>query len=207
LQNIEPSTVRQGSFVRAYDTRILTVFAREYLFDSVWSYERGYRYNFPKTCPVLYLAADHLVASSEIGPRTRSELLVPHIQSATDPYLYFTVKLSAALLDLTDQKVRSSLGVTHSELIIPTDDWNDEMKRGRKSVTHHIGALALKDRRFDGILYPPYPSEHLLGIVGKQNVAVFMDADSEAMAQPLGSSVVLDVVDSGHVLKTLGLKV
>lgn len=55
LEKIAPRTISNRSFVRAYNTRIMTFFGREWFFDSEWSYGRGYRFNYKLTCPVLYL--------------------------------------------------------------------------------------------------------------------------------------------------------
>jgi RES domain-containing protein len=203
LRGIDPKSVHEEPFVRAYNTKVKAFFGRKYFFDSEWSYKRGYRFNFKETHPVLYIAADHLVASSEIGPRTRKGLLVPHLQSDVDPYLYLTVRVTAELLDLTTPSARVLLGVTLEEVLTPTERWDDDMEKGKWSITHHVGRLALQDGRFDGILYPSYPAKRLLRLSRKQNVAIFMDPASENMARPLRSSVKLDVVDPGGVLKQL----
>jgi hypothetical protein len=206
LRSIEPASVVNQAFVRAYNTKVKTAFGRNRFFDCTWSYRRGYRYNFKETHPVLYLAADHLVASSEIGPRTREELLVPHLQAAVDPYLYFTVNVTAELLNLTNEGSRAELGVTLEELVVPTETWDADMAKDVWAATHHIGRLAVEDGRFDGILYPPYPATELLDLEGKQNVAIFMDPSSLDMSRPLRGSVVLEVVDEGGVLGRLEIE-
>jgi RES domain-containing protein len=206
LKDIQPTPLSGEAFVRAYDTRVMTFFGRRFFFDSTWSYSRGYRFNFKETHPIYYIAADHLTASSEIGPRTRKELLVPHLQSTSDPYLYVTIKVTAQLLDLTTEKTRDDLEITVEELLKPTKEWDDDMERGIWSATHEIGRLVLRDDRFDGIIYPSFPAEELLSLGGKQNVAVFMDPSSDNMARPLRSDVRLEIVDAGGVLRSLGLQ-
>jgi hypothetical protein len=69
LASIQPVAIVRQLFVRAYKTIVSTHFYRETFFDCSWSYQRGFRYNFRATHPMLYLAADHLVASAEIGAR------------------------------------------------------------------------------------------------------------------------------------------
>ncbi len=73
LHKVIPRVLRKAVFVRAYNTWMITAFHRKHLFDSTWSYKRGYRYNFKETYPVFYFAGDQLVASTEIGPRTYDE--------------------------------------------------------------------------------------------------------------------------------------
>lgn len=207
LAKVQPRAMHKECFVRAFDTRANTHWGRDHFFDCTWSFQRGYRYNFKQTHPVLYLAADHLVASSEVGPRTRLELLVPHLQAAVDPYVYVTVKVTANLLDLTDAHTRSLLGgVMLKELLVPTKKWDDDMDKGTWSATHHLGKLALEGDRFDGILYPAQPPDELLELPGKQNVALFMDPSVATMSRPLHASVKLEVVDPAGLLKRLGLK-
>lgn len=205
LKKIEPRRLEDAVFVRAYNTRMITYFKKKYLFDSRWSYERGYRYNFKRTHPVMYLAGDQMVASAEIGPRTFEKLLLPFLQTETDPFIYFSVKVTARVLDLTDQDIRRQLGIRLSDLLISTDEWDKNMGKGIWATTHEIGRLALSDDRFDGILYPPYPVTVLIKLRGKNNLAVFMDPDSTAMASPRNNAVRLEVIDKGNILKDLGL--
>ena len=178
----------------------------KHFFDCTWSFTRGYRYNFAGTQPVLYLAADHAVAAMEIGPRKLKDILGPHLKAATPPYIYVTVKTTAAVLDLTDAAIRRRLTVTLNDLLIPTDDWDKKMKAGTWCATHQIGKLATTDGRFDGILYPPYPWTRILRRRGKQNLAIFMDPQSPGMAEPLNSGVTLRVEDHCDVLAKLGLR-
>jgi len=205
LPRIQPITIEQRLFVRAYNTRVLTHLDRTNFFDSRWSYERGYRYNFKATHPVFYLAEDSIVASSEIGPRTRRDFLAPMLHAEADPYLYVQVRVSAKLLDVTDDQVRDLLAVTVDEVMVPTERWDEDMSRGVWAATHHLGRLALGDRRFGGILYPSYPSQRLLDLPG-DCVAIFMDSRDEEMSKPLRDSVRLEVIDPGGVLQRLGLR-
>ncbi len=205
ISNIVPHELKQGIFVRAYNTAMKNKYGSNYLFDSVWSFERGYRYNYKGTHPVLYLASDHLVASTEIGPRTSADLLLPNLRTPPSLYIYFGVKVTAKLLDLTDAKVRRRLGVRLSDLIIPTEQWDDAMQKGVWSVTHKIGKAAMDAGCFDGILFPPYPATSLIKIRGKTNIAIFMDPKAPRMAAPLHSSVRLKVIDDGGFLKKNGL--
>lgn len=154
---------------------------------------------------MLYLAADHTVASTEIGPRKLADLLDP-LKAGASPYMYVVVQVTANVLDLTHVGTRRRLGVTLKDLLVPTDIWDSGMKAGKWAATHHIGKLAIDDGRFDGILYPPYPWRKLLRKKGKCNLAVFMDAASPRMARPLNRGVKLYVQDPHDVLKKLGLK-
>ena len=205
LPKISPKPLDGDVFVRAYNTKMLTHFKNKYLFDSQWSYTRGYRYNFKRRYPVLYLAGDHLVASMEIGPRANDELFLPNLKIATEPFIYFSIKVTANVLDLTDMKIRRKLGITFNDILIPTDEWDRNMEKGLESPAHAIGALAFKDVRFDGILFPPYPTSVLIRLRGKNNLAIFMNSKSINMAEPRNRQTVLKVCDDGRILKKMGL--
>jgi RES domain-containing protein len=205
LHKIEPLILKDAIFVRAYNTLKKTKFGRDYLFESEWSFKRGYRYNFRETYPVLYLAGDHITASAEIGARTYKELLLPHLKMPEPPFIYFSVRVTANVLDLTNSVTRKQLGVDLAEILISTDDWDKNMEKGIWSVTHEIGKLAVEDLRFDGILYPSYPSTFVINPGDKHKLAIFMDSASIAMAKPRGSGVKLEVVDNYDFLKNLEL--
>jgi len=205
LHKVEPRALNRAVFVRAYCTRMITAFHRKHLFDSTWSYKRGYRYNFKETHPVYYLAGDHLVASTEIGPRTYDELLLPHLKIPHPPYIYLSVRVTAQVLDLTDSKTRRHLGITLPDILIPTEEWEDKMERGIWATTHKIGRLVLDDDRFDGILFPPYPVTSAIKLKGKHCLAIFMDPQSEAMSKPKGRTINIEVIDTDDFLKNLEL--
>jgi len=205
LASVQPTYLDGVNFVRAYNTDVVAKLGHEHFFDCTWSFERGYRYNFARTHPMLYLAADHTVASAEIGPRTLADVLGPHLKAAVPPLLYVTVSVTARALDLTDPGVRRRLGVTLGELLVSTEDWDRGMKAGIWSATHYIGRWALQDGRFDGIVYPPYPWRRILDKPGKHNMAVFMDPSSPAMSRPRNPDVELSVRDPHEVLTKLGL--
>lgn len=205
LSTISPKPLKGDVFIRAYNTRMITHFKSKYLFDSEWAYKRGYRYNFKNRYPVLYLAGDLLVASMEIGPRASDELFLPNLRIASEPFIYFSVKVTANVLDLTDMTIRRKLGITLSDILIPTEIWDRRMEKGIESPTHEIGQLAFLDGRFDGILFPPYPASVLIRVRGKNNLAIFMDSKSVCMSKPKNSNTVLNVCDKGRILKKLGL--
>ena len=205
LPDVLPRHLNGDVFVRAYNTRMMTHFKNKYLFDNEWSYTRGYRYNFKNRYPVLYLAGDHLVASLEIGPRALDELFLSNLKIASEPYIYFSVKVTANVLDLTDMKIRRKLGITLKDILIPTEKWDKNMEKGIISPTHEIGELAFNNSRFDGILYPPYPTSSIIKLRGKSNLAIFMDRNSVSMSKPKNGKTVINVCDKGDVLKKLGL--
>jgi len=206
LKNISPRVLSEMPFVKAYNTRVKTIFRRDWFFDSIWSFKRGYRFNFKETWPVLYLACDKITATVEIGPRTREDLLVPHLSGAEDPFLYVDVKATAPVLDLTERGVRRRLGVTLAEITVPTEVWDEEMDSGIRAVTHDLGQLVLENGRFGGILFPSFPARRFLKMKQKECLAVFMDVNHPAMAVPRGPATRLEVVDAGGILGSLGLK-
>lgn len=205
LPAVAPSPLKCGNFVRAYNTDVVAKLGHTHFFDCTWSFHRGYRYNFAGEYPVLYLAADHTVASTEIGPRKLADVLGP-LKAKPSPYIYVVVEVTANVLDLTDRVIRRRLGVTLEDLLVTTDNWDRDMKAGVRAATHHLGRLAVDDGRFDGILYPPFPWRRLLQKQGKRNLAVFMDPMSPAMARALHRGVALRVQDPHGVLPALGLK-
>ncbi len=205
LPSIKPVHLDRQIFVRAYNTNVKAALGKSHFFDCEWSFTRGYRYNFKETMPVLYLAADQIAASFEIGPRTRDELLLPHLSRASNPFLYVSVRLTGDFLDLTNAALRAQLHVQLKELLISTEEWEEAMDRGTWATTHVIGRCVAADPRFAGILYPPYPIAALGGIQDKQNVALFMDATAPAMARPRHPSASIEAVDDYGILRGLGL--
>ena len=115
------------------------------------------------------------------------------------------MRVTAQVLDLTDTKTRRQLGIALPDILIPTKAWDDKMLRGIWATTHKIGRLALADNRFDGILYPPYPATALMNVQGKHCLAMFMDPNSEAMSKPNSNTIKIEVVDTGNILRSLGL--
>ncbi len=207
LTRVPPRVLKDLPLVRAFNTKVATAFGREWFFDSTWSFSRGYRFNFKRTWPFLYLAGDKLTATVEIGPRNYADLLVPLLSSVSDPYLYVDVRVTAPVLDLTNLGVRRRLGVTIGELTVPTEVWDEKMDRGIPSVTHQIGQIALNDGRFGGILYPSFPAREFLKMGKKVCLAVFMDKAHVAMAKPSCPGTLLKVVDDGDVLSSMGLRI
>ncbi len=206
IKNIAPRQLDKMPFVRAHNSQAMTFFGNFYFFDCRWSYTRGYRFNFKKTWPILYLAGDNLTASTEIGPRTREELLVPELDAVKDPFLYVDIKVTAKVLDLTDVTARRIIGVTLKDILIPTEKWDEDMDKGIQATTHVLGNLALDDGRFDGILYPSYPAHELLGMKRKRCLAIFMDRSHPYMAKPLNADVILEVFDTKGFLASSGFK-
>lgn len=205
LKDIKPREILRRDFVRAYNTRTKTVFEKEFFLDCTWSYQRGHRFNFPREYPVLYLAADRLAATLETGPREFEELLRPFLTEPEDIFIYVPIRVTAQVLDLTDQSVRDRLEVTLEDILTPTDIWEEKAAEGKRTPPHLIGVIAVEDSRFDGILYPSYPANALLN-VQKENVAIFMDLAHSAMARPIRSRIKLEILGM-ELLAGLGLKV
>lgn len=203
LKKVTPLMLSETPFVKAYNTDVIMSSRNNHLFACLWSYRRGYRYNYKRTCPVLYLSCDQLTASVEIGPRTRTDILGPYCPPK-DPYLYIGVKVTASVADLTDPAVRSKIGVRLRELMVPTQQWDGGMSAGRWAVTHHLGKLILGDGRFGGILYPSYPA-YSIGLKQKVCLAIFMDKHATEMAIPKDPSTRLQVIDSFDFLNSAGL--
>lgn len=206
LKNIDPIKIKKEYLVRSINTSAIKNFDYKHIFDSHWSFDRGYRFNYKKTNPTLYFAANQTVASTEIGPRTYSELIHPYA-FPYPPMLYFSVEVTANVLDLTDILILSKLGMNESDINITTDEWEEKMDNDVMAITHIIGEATLKDNRFDGILYRPYPMT-LYGISHNyRNCAIFMDKKSKYMSKPKNKSVILKVIDNDNVLKKFGISI
>lgn len=206
IKSVAPIQLDRMSFIRVHNSKAMTFFSSFWFFDCRWSYKRGYRFNFKKTWPILYLACDILTASTEIGPRTHKQLLVPELDEEKDPFIYVAVRVTANVLDLTNAQVRRKIGITLKDILIPTEKWEDDMVKGIWLTTHILGNLALNDGRIDGILYPSYPAHELLGARKKRCLAIFMDRYHPYMAKPMNPRTKLEVIDSKNFLVSSGFK-
>jgi len=207
LVHIEPLMLNEKVFTRSYNTSVITDFKCDHFFDCKWSYERGYRFNFKKTVPVLYLACDQTTASMEIGARTRKEILAPFLCSnaSKPPYIYVNVKVTGPVLDLTSRAVRRALNVKLADILVPTESWDKDMETGKWAITHHLGKIVLDNGKFGGILYPSYPAYRFLKLRDKVCLAIFMNKNTPAMSTPKKPDTILNVIDKGGILKKIGL--
>jgi hypothetical protein len=135
--------------------------------DSRYSYERGYRFNYPHSFPALYFALSGLVVELETGHNI-NPLSTRFDNKEIKPRLVFSIHLDGRFVDLTDNKSlnKFSFDEDFPEYLIPTEEWDKKTKQYRdtgnvdRAITHKIG-LAAYNSGFDGILYYSYPAWHL----------------------------------------------
>ena len=196
---LTPLPLAARSFTRAYNSEVRK--HAVHFFGCVYSYLRGYRYNFPFMWPTLYLAPDMLTAAAEIDRNAAAALGALRTRHAL--YQYVDVAVTANVLDLTDAAVRRAFGVDRDDLLVPTDDWRAEMDRDEVPLAAELGAAAALDRRFDGILYPSYAAHAFLELE-KANLALFMHTDPPcAKPRRAGAKLELDP-DDVEQLKNIG---
>lgn len=108
----------------------------------------GGRFNAPELFPMLYNAVELETAVLEaLADRRRRGL------PDTDALPMVLVGLQANIrrvLDLTDGRVRRTLGISGKRLKAP---WRAEQERGREARTQALGRLA-REMGFQAILYP-----------------------------------------------------
>lgn len=144
--------------------------------NSLYSYGRGYRFNFPYAFPALYMAFSDFVATLEAGQKP-DPLSTIFENPEKEPVILYSVKISGRFANLTGEKNLNefSLNVERPEYLIPTQEWEDMIRKGRPSVTHQIGQ-AVHDAGFDGIVYYSFPAWELRYIYNPEvisNICIF----------------------------------
>lgn len=147
----------EGTFCRAVRSRYLDARPRQPLY-YLGSAAAGRRYTPLGGPAALYLADHHYTAFSE----TRDLLydvsgkLLPI--TPRDPATLVTVEVAVrkGIMDLTDEAVRTKLGVTEDEILA---EWEHSMEAylagtGEMPVTQQIAQAAHLTRRVRGIHYP-----------------------------------------------------
>ncbi len=71
--------------------------------NSLYSYGRGYRFNFPYAFPALYLSFSDFVATLEAGQRP-DPLSTIFDNREKEPVILYSVKISGHFANLTDEK-------------------------------------------------------------------------------------------------------
>ena len=149
--------------------------------NSLYSYGRGYRFNFPFAFPTLYLALSDFVATLEAGqnPDPLANVFDNHEK---EPAIIYSIRVSGRFANLVDRKslIELSFDPHQPEYLIPTLEWETMALRGNRAVTHEIGQ-AVYDAGFDGIIYLSFPAFELryrYNVEILSNMCVFMSMEN-----------------------------
>ena len=122
----------------------------------------GGRFN-PKGLGLLYLSCDLHTCIEET---TKSLSQTADAVATALPRLFFAVEVKLSrVLDLTDETVRQSLGVTEAQLT--AKDWSEIQSSGQEALTQSIGWLA-QAAGFEGLLVPS-------AVFQGKNLNIFID--------------------------------
>lgn len=129
--------------------------------NSLYSYSRGYRFNFPYSFPSLYLSLSDFVATLEAGQRP-DPLATIFDNREKEPSIIYSIKVTGRFANLIDRQELAELGLNpdRPEYLIPTDEWDSSAIKGEKSVTHLIGE-AVYNAGFDGLVFFSFPAWEL----------------------------------------------
>ncbi len=165
---------------RYFNSALLTKKIIKNPLNSLYSYGRGYRFNFPYTFPTLYLAFSEFVATLEAGQRP-NPLSTIFDNREKEPVILYSVKISGHFANLTGEKnlKEFSMNSLHPEYLISTQEWEEMASKGKPSISHQIGQ-AVYDAGFDGIIYFSFPAwelRHRYNADVISNVCVFMSKE------------------------------
>lgn len=197
------SLSRQVAY-RYVNSALLTKGIIENPLNSLYSFGRGYRFNFPYSFPALYLSFSDFVATLEAGQRP-DPLSTIFDNREREPAILYSIKISGHFADLTDERKLKELSLDprQPEYLIPTQEWEDMMRRGEPAITHQIGQ-AIYDAGFDGIIYFSFPARELRYIYNApmiSNICVFMS--NEDPGQPKGPTCHLELFDQDDFTQKL----
>jgi RES domain-containing protein len=161
-------------YYRSVDLRLMVDLGVK-LLDGTYTGCTGGRYNKPGSDPTCYLAGSETLAAWEC----EHEAMALGLRTVKrNPRVTCGVEIKGVqVLDLTNNKVLVSLGVTRADLTKTTTHWRDINKKKRLSLTQRIGEAARCRPDCDGILCPTW----LVTIAGPtmiprlENLVLFMD--------------------------------
>lgn len=120
------------------------------LLSGVGSAKAGGRYNAPGSFPAVYTSTTDITAMHERGARARHYGLP---EDLLKPAIFMAVEFNlVAVLDLCDDEVRATLGVTLADLC-GGQHWRSEQAAGREALTQGLGWAAFAAGA-EGLLVP-----------------------------------------------------
>lgn len=172
--------------------------------NSLYSYGRGYRFNFPYTFPALYLALSDFVATLEAG-QNPDPLATVFDNREKEPAIIYSIKVSGRFANLVGRKSLAELTLDphQPEYLIPTLEWETMASRGNRAVTHEIGQ-AVYDAGFDGIIYFSFPAWELryrYNVDILSNMCVFMSLEDPNI--PKNNSCRLEIFEQNGFTERL----
>lgn len=117
--------------------------------DSLYSYKRGARFNYPNIFPALYFSFSVIAASMELAQVT-NPLCTVFKNSDFREIVNFPLEIEGNFVDLRDPILNFDL--KHPEYQIDTSVWQAAISNGNLAITHEIGQ-AIYNQGFDGIIY------------------------------------------------------
>ena len=171
---------------------------------SLYSYGRGYRFNFPYSFPALYLAFSDFVATLEAGQKP-DPLSTIFDNREKEPAILYSVKISGHFANLTGEKnlKELSLDISHPEYLISTQEWEGVVSKGKPAITHQIGQ-AVYDAGFDVIIYFSFPAWELRYRYNEDmisNICVFMSKENPNI--PTNDSCSLELFEQDQFTQRL----
>jgi hypothetical protein len=194
LQSHQGLTLRNQTTYRYVNSALLTKRIITNPLNSLYSYARGYRFNFPYTFPAVYMAFSDFVATLEAGQNS-NPLSTIFDNREMEPAILYSLKLSGRFANLTGEKNLEELFLDKHlpEYLISTREWEDMVRNGRPAITHQIGQ-AIYDAGFDGIVYHSYPAwelRYIYNIDRLSNICVFMSTEDYNSPKNAGCSLVI----------------
>ena len=137
-----------------YTYRVIAERWRESPLSAIGAFERGGRYNAPRTFPVLYSADSPVTALQEV--EALFETLDGRLQGVPrDPEIILTIECKVVrVLDLTRPELQSLLGTSLEELISPHPSRFILNARDEQTPTQQLGLVCSRSQRISALKVP-----------------------------------------------------
>lgn len=172
-------------FYRCFPTKTYTLY-KSSAYSAMGSHLYGGRYNPKITFPALYFASSQTLAALETEYKNLN-LNLPNINTL----IIACSKITANVLDLTDQSNLQKLNLNQSDLLTNSHE-----------LTQRIGIRCSSDTRFDGIIYPSFAAKEFMNLNYPEhsNLVIFMN--DKDMRKPKAESCSIELIDNDNFLQT-----